>query len=352
MLRASLFAILLSASPVFSETARIEHACMGNAVESCFIIVAGKLTTETLAEFQTMLEEPSDGFKVLMNSSGGSLNVGLALGRLFREKGMHTEIGKAEYRTINVNNTAFEQFDNISNGECVSACAYAFLGGVVRRVRGESRLGFHRFSLTAGDVPGEGGLAAGQLVAADIISYLVEMGVDARIFAQASGAAQNEMNYPTREELDTFDLVTPTGYSPFSIEPYRQGVIAVSRRLDATRGYDHAFQLTAYCRNRQPYFLLTVDYPVFGEEQSTTEDAIVELDGRRLRVQDFSVRKDDSNSYLIFQFAEADVRTILSAGALSVTYFQPRAAGGPQEAKIETTETDKEMLSAAFRFCI
>ncbi len=352
MLRTSVFAFFLSASPLLAEPTRIADECMGNAAESCFIIIDGKITTEMLTEVELALENRMDGFKVLLNSGGGSFQAGLALGRLIRERGLHTEVGRAAYVTSTLNDAQFERFDNIEDGQCVSACAYAFLGGVVRKINGDSRLGFHRFYLAQGDLPGEGGLAAGQLVAADAVSYLIEMGVDARIFVTASSAGATKMNYPTPEELEEFDLLTPAGFSSFSIEPYRQGIIAVSRRLDATRGYDHAFQLTAYCRDGLPHLLLTADHPWIGDEGSGPEDAVVELDGRQIPVRGFSVRGDDTNSYFTFQLASSDVPSILSAKNMSVVYLQPRVAGGPQEAKIETTETDWEMLSAAFRFCI
>lgn len=351
MLRASLIAFLLTASPAFAESARISDECMGNAVESCFIIIDGKITPETLTEFKVGLADRMDGFKVLLNSDGGSFKTGLALGRFIREQGLHTEVGRVAYAASGLNSGAFERFDSIEDGQCVSACAYAFLGGVVRKIYGESRLGFHRFYLAQGDLPGEGGLAAGQLVAADVISYLIEMGVDARIFVTASSAGETAMNYPTPDELKEFDLVTPTGFSPFTIEPYQQGIIAVSRRLDQTRAYDHAYQLTAYCRNGQPHFLMTADHPGVGDEGQGAEDAVVELDGRRIPVSGFSLRNDDANSYFTFQMAQSDVPSILSAQHLSVMYMLPRVAGGPQDAEIETTETDHEMLSAAFRFC-
>ena len=325
---------------------------MGNAVESCFIIVDGKITPATLTEFKAVLADSMDGFKVLLNSDGGSFKAGLELGRYIREQGLHTEVGRAVYEVSTLNNTTFERFDRIEDGQCVSACAYAFLGGVVRKISGESRLGFHRFFLAQGDVPGEAGLAAGQIVAADVISYLVEMGVDARIFVTASSAGETKMNYPTPDEQKEFDLVTPTGFSPLSLEPYRQGIIAVSRRLDQTRAYDHAFQLTAFCRNGQPHFLRTAEHPGVGGEDRGPDDAVIELDGRRIPVSGFSVRHDDTNSYFTFQMAPSDVSSILSAQTLSVIYNQPRVAGGPQDAEIETTETDRAMLSAAFRFCI
>jgi hypothetical protein len=69
------------------------------------------------------------------DSPGGNLLEGLALGRLVRKLGFWTDIGRRRGET---NETA--------GGICLSACAYAYLGGVYRFHRDDSKYGVHRFS--------------------------------------------------------------------------------------------------------------------------------------------------------------------------------------------------------------
>jgi hypothetical protein len=60
---------------------------------------------------------------VYLNSAGGYMVDGFRLGEFFRENGIQTEIGNGDV--------------------CASACAFAFLGGVSRRMTGNAVLLFH-----------------------------------------------------------------------------------------------------------------------------------------------------------------------------------------------------------------
>jgi hypothetical protein len=95
------------------------------------------------------------GAVVVFNSPGGVVLESLKLGRAIRDAGLYTSVGR------------FEEGVFTTGAECVSACAYAFLGGVQRRVVGDGRVGVHQFAaagasqgLTAADAQTLMGLIA------------------------------------------------------------------------------------------------------------------------------------------------------------------------------------------------
>lgn len=113
---------------------------------------------------------------VVLNSSGGSLAGGLALGRAIRDLRFDTVL-----ETIS---------DTTS---CYSACAYAFLGGVSRRV-GVGQIGFRR-----GAEADVGGAAP---TSQQLDAYLAEMGVSHDWLSVAANAGPAQARVLSHEEAD------------------------------------------------------------------------------------------------------------------------------------------------------
>lgn len=114
--------------------------------ESCdFIQATGEITKETPAAFEKFLREKGGAGVVRLHSGGGDLQAGLELGELFRKNGVVTEVGSDEHDPTNVNYYDKSPWTRRIKGRCASACAYAFLGGVSRRLLEGDRLGVHRF---------------------------------------------------------------------------------------------------------------------------------------------------------------------------------------------------------------
>ena len=113
---------------------------------------------------------------IWLNSPGGNLFAGMQLGRIIRGQGASTHI-------INSG--------TLLPGECYSACALAFLGGVYRFNDNGARYGVHRASLPVDRATG--GRDLGQDLSAAIESYIGEMGVDPRLLELWAKAAPDEM---------------------------------------------------------------------------------------------------------------------------------------------------------------
>ena len=145
---------------------------------------------ERLAAF--VQREGIQGAKVFFNSPGGSLVEGIKLGRLIRALGFDTEIGaySPDYDA-----------DASRQAICASACAYSFAGGVNRFLDGSTgRLGLHQFY---GSTPAEVSGELAQQISGLLVSYLDEMGVDAKAFSVSTTANRDGMVWLSPDEART-----------------------------------------------------------------------------------------------------------------------------------------------------
>lgn len=126
---------------------------------------------------------------VWLNSPGGNLFAGMQLGRIIRSHGASTHI--IDSRTL-------------LPGECYSACALAFLGGVQRFNDGGGRYGVHRASLPVGS----GDRDLGHELTAAIRAYIREMGVDARLVDLWMSAGPKEMYVLSPQQARDLGVVT------------------------------------------------------------------------------------------------------------------------------------------------
>jgi len=154
---------------------------------------------------------------IWLNSPGGNLFAGMQLGRIIREYGASTHI-------INSG--------TLLPGECYSACALAFLGGVYRFNDNGARYGVHRASLPVDRATGEHDL--GQELSAAIGSYMREMGVDAHLLELWAKAAPDEMYVLSRREAKDLRVVNDGREPPeWSSAPFPGGTMLQGRQATA-----------------------------------------------------------------------------------------------------------------------
>ncbi|HYD38409.1 MAG TPA: hypothetical protein VEA60_12395 [Allosphingosinicella sp.] len=160
----------------------------------------GRITPQSAGELKKFVARMESGewqvTEIWFNSVGGDLHTALEMGRFLRSERIETSVGQ--------------------DGICLSACAYAFLGGVYRRLppletTQQRVLGFHQFagdfSSSGVDTPAEAsaviGLISGQaqVTSSELAAYTTEMGVSVDLLRAASGAAGDEMVYPAESRL-------------------------------------------------------------------------------------------------------------------------------------------------------
>jgi hypothetical protein len=304
--------------------------------------------------------------RIYLNSPGGDLGEAVAVGRLIRRFGRDTAIGVLRDGDISAQSPYTPSPD--VGGICESACAYLFMGGVRRDLyeiprfgsideAQFSKIGFHRFysqnsTLTSEDA---------QIAAGLLIEYLVEMGVDARLFLAASQIGESKMYYLTEEDALHYDIIEPAGFGSLTMEPYSGGVIAFSRRLDLPvqiRPNDHTAQITFFCEEGQPTILLTSKWRGVSQQLSSTEPRI----GSYQSPTSFnspssfvSVREDSEYTYIKVKFPAAwrgRLYEQVSLGSFYINLFAGNAAGGDFGASLLLNELDAEMIRSSFEICI
>jgi hypothetical protein len=118
--------------------------------------------------------------------------------------------------------------------ECASACALAFVGGV-RRTAEPGSIGVHQSSFSDdAPVTGHEAVAAVQALTADIMTYLIEMGVDPKLLQLSLSTPSSDIRYLTAGEMAQFGVTTsaPTSSQSVSTAP---GVAAPATQAPTVR---------------------------------------------------------------------------------------------------------------------
>jgi hypothetical protein len=223
----------------------------GNCNECEFIVADGDIAIDSVDDFREV-----GGARVLINSKGGSLEGAIALGEEFRRRGVDVSVYKAEQRA----GSSF--YDEKPSGECLSACVYAFFGGVKREVRDGSTLGIHAF---AGDIAETNvdapvytrlELTAVQRLTGVLLEYTQRMGIDPLVIDWAAKQDNSGMRILTGDEMRLLRIVwDPIRALPLRLEPYKNGVLARTETAD-TSG-----KVTLVCVGRDLRLVFSSDLP-------------------------------------------------------------------------------------------
>jgi len=179
-------------APAASMTIEVEHKRTGAIARilgaSVRIYLAGDIESDSPARVREVLQSVKDAdVHVAMDSRGGNLVAGIAIGRLLREHGVTVTIGRK-------GGTA-----HLLPGVCFSACALAYLGGEFRYIESGSAYGVHRASRPG--EPRRGDLATGQLVAATVAAYYRDMDVDPRLLDLTMRVSNDEIYVLSETEV-------------------------------------------------------------------------------------------------------------------------------------------------------
>ena len=200
----------------------------GNCAGCGWTMAEGEITSETPNRFREFIKlDEFSGKYVRINSNGGDLAAALELGRLFRKRKSTLEVGK----TVPMADT--EDWFEGEAGRCLSACAYAFLGGTTREVPDKSELGFHQFF--DGDILSNIAEKAftgaerlqDQYVVGVLINYLIEMGISTELYPLVAATPPGNMKLLGKSEalglrVDNSD--NPT--SGWKFVPFGKGLVA------------------------------------------------------------------------------------------------------------------------------
>ncbi|MWD28866.1 hypothetical protein E0K89_015405 [Aquicoccus sp. SCR17] len=127
--------------------------------------------------------------RLTLNSSGGSVQDALSLGRRLREAGMEIEMGAQDV--------------------CLSACPYLLAGGSERRVDRRARVGLHQHYFGESTIlPAFVAVENIQRGQGEVMAYLDEMGVDPMVMTHALGTPPDEIYLLVPDELTRYRMAT------------------------------------------------------------------------------------------------------------------------------------------------
>jgi hypothetical protein len=207
-----------------------------------WISAAGVITENTARDFEVFAEDNNvRGATLVLDSEGGSVVAGLALGRAIRRFDMATTVGK----TILLPSDDGKARARLSpDTSCESMCAFLLLGGTRRYVPPQARVLVHMIWLgDKRDRPREASYTADELglVEQDIGSiarYTVEMGGSIELVETALRVPPwkpmyalladevHRMRLTTLESLFDGDAAPVTATSPYEVTPALANAVA------------------------------------------------------------------------------------------------------------------------------
>ncbi|HYG25348.1 MAG TPA: hypothetical protein VD906_00420 [Caulobacteraceae bacterium] len=163
------------------------------------VLAVGEIDRKAADDFQALLgrEQVPPGATVIFDSEGGSVLESLALGDAIRDAGLFTAVGRYHAPSGRF----------IVGGQCVSACAYAFLGGVQRHVGEHARVGVHQFSSAPEDKAALT-VADAQHLMGLIAIYLDRMVGKSTVLALAAATPPASTRWLSSHELRSHRMVT------------------------------------------------------------------------------------------------------------------------------------------------
>lgn len=189
LLAAAALMTAASTTPVSADL-HFSHIPMENG-DSGILVVGNFEMSDDLSVFDKMVQQHQP-VVVTFYSPGGSIFKALQLGRRIRHHGLQT----------------FQAADSV----CLSACAYAFMGGAGRFAEHRS-IGLHRTAVLPGYYADtRNAVAAVQQATAEIMMYLVEMGVDPAILQLSLSTDNGDMYFMSTYEMTSFKVNKELGH--------------------------------------------------------------------------------------------------------------------------------------------
>lgn len=150
-----------------------------------FITVSGTINAGDEKNFEV---EVGRGLtmQVELNSNGGDVETALKIGRIVRERKLHTIIQR--------------------DAGCASACVFVLLGGVQRS--GEGQIGLHRpyFGALPANATQQDILNANRALSTKIKAFLGEMNIGNELLSAMQAIPPNSMRWLSRQEAQNFGV--------------------------------------------------------------------------------------------------------------------------------------------------
>lgn len=202
------------------------------------VYAEGQIASDTGEQFRAWSAEQKliPGAYVYFNSPGGSVIGGLQLGQAIRDLGFETDIGKPGSQP----------------GYCLSACAYAYLGGVFRFMNEYSTYGVHRFSGSANE-------ENAQILSGILTQYIERMGAKPTLFSLMTVKGSDEiLSIPLKTLVELNVVNNGIASTVWDIQNIDSVGFYLRGTTNTNRG-EH--KLMFICNNRKLYGYIMLNSP-------------------------------------------------------------------------------------------
>ena len=162
------------------------------------------------------------------------------------------------------------------------------------------------------------------------------------------------MYRPSIQELQEYDLDTTVGFSSLKMEPYKKGVIAFSERHGSFSMSSYLEKLTFLCRQRMPMVVFYTpgrikNRATSGEFRMVVADRDVT---KTTQPDNMTVTVNSTGTYFTVRL-EPQIATLMGQSSSVVFSLAYSAAEGGWFSFVrDFSDMDRQMINAAFRFCI
>ena len=193
----------------------------------------GRIDAEVLGRLNTFAYlQGRNGVIVHLNSFGGSMRAGLALGRRIRELGFSTQVGAKGVSSV-----------SDDAGICESACVMLLAGGRFRLIQPESVVGVHQFA-AADQATSQQAMADAQIFSAATVNFLRDMGVSTQVFTLMAATPVSSMQELSVSDQINLGLVNGGTEIPVWGIVSKQGGALVLKGVQSTISSTVEFELT------------------------------------------------------------------------------------------------------------
>jgi hypothetical protein len=174
--------IFLPSTQLMAMTFNMQEICIEGLTPQCqnMVLAEGPIVKSTPAEFKEWSRNIPSNTWIALTSPGGSVIGGLQLGQAIRLGGFNTTIAGTDYSPKN----------------CLSACAYAFLGGLIRYLPPNTKYGLHQYRGPEKEINAD----EAQKLNAIMGKYVDYMGVDRRVLDYAQMTSNDKMTVLSQTE--------------------------------------------------------------------------------------------------------------------------------------------------------
>jgi len=199
------------------------------------------------------------------------------------------------------------------------------------------------------------------MVAGQILRYITEMGAASSLFTRMSETLPDEVFIPTPEEMLQYAIVSKDSFTGFTLEPYKDGVVASSIFAENMEADNLVYQVSTYCKGGRPYLLLSGDPDLSGLDPEFGERVGSSLNGFEIWREGGS-RESYSYPSGAVQFrsgqqlaeiqVDASFFDMIGRGRTRGAVQYPHAYGGRMIFDIDATAEDLKRISSSFKLCV